>query len=218
MKKRNLVVMLAALTSAAVAAPAAAQSGASAGPWYLGFGLGKSHSTGGNGSGVVSGVPFTVSGLEGNQTSFQVNGGYQFTPEWGIELQYTDLGKRDGSVAFGAPVNGTATISGLKAYQVGLAGTGTLWFNESWFGRAKLGVSSNHISSNTATVTTAGGTGSVSVSSGSKTSVLAGIGAGYKWTPNISTRLEYEYFGKFASTPTGDIKGSNLGLRFQYSF
>jgi OOP family OmpA-OmpF porin len=207
-----------ALASAATAMPAAAQSANAAGPWYVGIGAGKSHSTGGNGSGVVSGVPFTVSGLEGNQTSWQINGGYQFTPEWGVEVQYTDLGDRDGSVTFGAPVNGTASISGVKAYQWGIAATGTLWFTDSFFGRAKLGVSSNHIDSASGTVTTAGGTGTVNISSGSKTDVLAGIAIGYKWTPNISSRLEYEYFGKFASTPTGDIKGSNLGLRLQYAF
>lgn len=218
MKKSNLFVVLAAVAAAGVAMPAAAQSANSAGPWYLGFGLGKSHSTGGNGGTTVSGVPVTVSGLDGNQTSFQINGGYQFTPVWGVEVQYTDLGKRDGSVTFGPPINGTAAISGLKAYQWGVAGTGTLWFNESFFGRAKLGVSSNHIDSASGTVTTGGGTGTFNFSSGSKTDVLAGIGVGYKWTPNISTRLEYEYFGKFASTPTGDIKGSNLGLRFQYAF
>jgi OOP family OmpA-OmpF porin len=215
MKKRNLTVMLTALVAGAIAVPAAAQSTGFRPGFYLGAGLGKSHFTGGNSSGIAAGVPFTVSGLDDNQTSWQLNGGYQFTPEWGIEVQYTDLGKRNGTVSFGAPLNGVATIPDTKAYQYGIAGTGTLWFNESWFGRAKIGVSSNHVDSSSITF------GGVTVATGStsKTDVLAGIGAGYKWTPNISTRLEYEYFGKFGDNGAGgNVKGSNLGLRFQYSF
>ena len=187
MKAKRILVGLTALAAATMSVPVFAQAkGADAGPWYLGFGLGKSHSSGGNTSGVAFGVPFSVSGLDNNQTSWQVNGGYQFTPEWGVELQYTDLGKRNGTVTFGAPLNGVATIPDTRAYQWGIAGTGTYWFNESWFGRAKLGVSSNHVSSSSVTF---GGV-TVATNSTSKTDVLAGVGAGYRWTPNITTRLE----------------------------
>src|SRR5215218_8963855 len=97
MNKRNLVIVLTALASAAVAAPVAAQKATdTAGPWYVGIGLGQSFGSGGNTSGTIPGtaIPFTTSGFDENKTSFQVNGGYQFTPEWGVEVQYTHLGER----------------------------------------------------------------------------------------------------------------------------
>src|SRR3954462_5040275 len=151
MKKRDLVVMLTALASAAVAGPAAAQSQPIAGPWYIGAGLGQSFGSGGNTSGTLPGpaIPFTTSGFDENKTSFQLNGGYQFTPEWGVEVQYTYLGERSGSVT---AAGRTASFNDVKLYQWGVAGTYTLAIDQNWLGRGKLGVSSNHIDSSTATI------------------------------------------------------------------
>jgi OOP family OmpA-OmpF porin len=143
-----------------------------------------------------------------------VNGGYQFTPEWGVEVQYTDLGKRSGTITSGAF---TASIPDTKLYQWGVSGTYTMAFTESWFGRGKLGVSSNHIDSSSVATPT----GTFSIGGGSHTDVLAGIGVGYRWTRNFSSRLEYEYFGKFESNngnQTSNVKANNIGLRMQYSF
>jgi opacity protein-like surface antigen len=218
MNKRNLVIILAALGSAAVAAPAAAQKATDvAGPWYIGLGLGQSFGSGGNSSGTIPGtaIPFTSSGFDDNKTSFQVNGGYQFTPEWGIEVQYTWLGERSGNVTAGGV---TASASDVKLYQWGVAGTYTMAFTDQWFGRGKLGVSSNHIDSTTAVIP---GVGTANIGGGSKTDLLAGIGVGYRWNANFSTRLEYEYFGKFESNngnQTSNVKANNIGLRMQYNF
>ena len=214
MKIRTQILVLAAVAAGAIAAPASAAE--VAGPWYAGIGFGQSFGSGGNTSGTVPGtaIPFTSSGFDQNKTSFQVNGGYQFTPEWGVEVQYTALGKRNGTVTAGGV---TASVPDTKLYQWGIAGTYTLAFNESWFGRGKLGVSSNHIDSSTATLPA----GSISFGGGSKTDLLAGIGVGYRWNANFSTRLEYEYFGKFESkngNQTSNVKANNIGLRMQYNF
>ena len=65
MKAKRILVGLTALAAATMSVPVFAQAkGADAGPWKLGFGLGKSHSSGGNTSGVAFGVPFSVSGLD----------------------------------------------------------------------------------------------------------------------------------------------------------
>ena len=211
MKKSNLVVALAALAVSFIAAPASAQY------FYLGVGAGQSFGSGGNSSGVVGTTTVVTTGLDSNKTSWQVNGGYQFTPVWGLEIQYTDLGSRSGAAIFTGGVNGTAAIPSTKSYQWGVAGTGTYAFNENWFARGKLGVSSNHIDNSTATF---GGV-TFATGGGSKTDVLAGAAFGYNWNKNVSTRLEYEYFGKFNSAngnATSNFKGNNLGLRLQYSF
>lgn len=218
MKMRNLVIASATLAAAAISMPAVAQSATqTAGPWYVGVGLGRSFGSGGNTSGTVPGtaIPFTTTGFDDDKTSFQVNGGYQFTPEWGVEVQYTWLGERDGTVTAGGR---TASFSDVKLYQWGVAGTYTMAFNQNWFGRGKLGVSSNHIDSSTAVVPTVG---TVSYGGGSHTDLLAGIGVGYRWNANFSTRLEYEYFGKFESNSgnqTSNVKANNIGLRMQYNF
>ena len=218
MKTRNLIFVSAALAAGAISMPAAAQSATqTAGPWYAGIGLGKSFGSGGNTSGTIPGtaIPFTTSGFDDNKTSFQINGGYQFTPEWGVEVQYTWLGERDGTLT---AAGRTASFSDVKLYQWGVAGTYTMAFDQNWFGRAKLGVSSNHIDSSTATIA---GVGTVGYGGGSKTDLLAGIGVGYRWNANFSTRLEYEYFGKFESNngnQTSNVKANNIGLRMQYNF
>jgi len=213
MKKLNLMMCMFAFAAAALAAPASAQ-------WYVGVGVGASDSTGGNTSGIAlpAGVVFTTTGFDDWKTSGQVYGGYQFTPVWGVELQYTYLGSRSGAVNFGAPINGTANTTSFTAYQIGLAVTGTLAFNEQWFGRAKLGVSSNHTDSFSGTVTTGGGTGTLFVSSGNKTDVLAGAGVGYNFSKNVTGRAEYEYFGKFIDAAGISPKGQNVGVKLQYNF
>ena len=42
-------------------------------------------------------VIYTASGFDDYKTTFQVNGGYQFTEMWGIEVQYTS--RRDSSMS-----------------------------------------------------------------------------------------------------------------------
>ena len=210
MKKIHLIAVLVAIAVAAIAAPASAQ-------FYIGGGLGKSFGSDGNTSAVIGTTTVVTSGLDNNKTSYQINGGYEFTPIWGVEVQYTDLGKRSGIATFSGGVTGTAAIPDTKLYQWGISGTGTLAINEDWFARGKLGVSSNHIDNSTATL---GGV-TFSTGGGSKTDLLLGAAIGYRWNKNFSTRLEYEYFGKFSSNSgnaTSNVKANNIGLRLQYSF
>ena len=215
MKTSNLIAVSVALAAAAISMPAAAQSKGFEPGFYIGAGLGQSHTSGGNSSAVVGGTTFTASGFDGNKTTFQVNGGYQFTEIWGLEVQYTDLGSHSGVIRNGT-TGATFGTQSISAYQWGIAGTGTYMFDSNWFARGKLGVSSNHIASTNIAVPG----GSVQVGGGSKSDVLAGIGVGYKWNENLSTRLEYEYFGEFGTNngATSNGSASNIGLRMQYKF
>ena len=104
---------------------------------------------GANTSGTFNGVAYTTTGFGDNKTTFQVNGGYQFTENWGVELQYTDLGSRSGTITGLGTTVGTPSI---RAYQWGIAGTGTYYFTPEWFARGKLGVSSNHLASTNVSV------------------------------------------------------------------
>ncbi len=212
MKTRDLIVISAALAAAAISAPASA-AGFEPG-FYVGLGFGQAHTSGGNSSAVIGGTTYTASGFDGNKTTFQLTGGYQFTEIWGVEVQYTDLGSHSGTISGS---NGTTVgTQDISAYQWGISGTGTYMFTPEWFARGKLGVSSNHIDNLTVAVPG----GSLQIGGGSKTDLLAGIGVGYKWNENFSTRLEFEYFGKFASNNGTSSNGtaSNIGLRMQYKF
>ena len=202
MNKCQSILSAALVVGAFVAAPASAQ-------FYAGIGAGQSHM---GSSSFPAGTNVTASGFDQNRTSFQVNGGYQIDPMWGVEIQYTDLGSRSGTVCNGAVCTGTGDI---KAYQWGIAGTGTFDINREFFVRGKLGISSNHVDSVSGTVNGI----AYNTSGSSNTDVLAGIAVGYRWSKNFATRLEYEYFGKFESNNgAASVKGSNIGLRMQYSF
>jgi OOP family OmpA-OmpF porin len=96
------LVIAAALSAAFIAAPAAAQT-------YIGGGIGKSDT-------------------DTQENSWKVYGGYQFTPAWGVELGYTDLGN----------------YLGEEVESWSLAGTATLPMGQKWSLIGKLGFARNN--------------------------------------------------------------------------
>jgi OmpA-OmpF porin, OOP family len=211
LKKCDLIAALAALAAVAISAPASAQMFPGEG-WFIGGGLGQSHVNDSSSGGTVNGMRYSVSGLDENKTTGQIYGGYQFDETWGIQVQYTDLGKRSGTINY----NGASGSTGdVKANEWGIAGTATFPFYGQWFAKGKLGFSENHLDGFTTTV----GGQTFSTGDHTHTDVLAGIGVGYQWNKNFSSRLEYEYYGKFeTSNGGGNGKGSNIGLRMQWNF
>lgn len=195
MKKVFLACAIAAMFTAA---PVLAQG-------YIGLGLGSSS---------ISGFDRTQNGAAfagGNaaKTSTKILGGYQITPNWGVEAQYTALGKRATTVT---PIQNGANTNSFDASQFGIYGTGTLPINASFSLIGKLGVSANRIKLGD----TQGGS-----EKSSATNFSYGLGASYKITPQISLRAEYEDFGKLAKDSAVNnisIKGSNLSLSLLYSF
>lgn len=192
--KKLLVV--AALASTFMATSAFAQG-------YIGFGVGSSRVSGFDGT--AAGL--TLTGGNSSKGSVKIFGGFQFTPTWGLEAQYSDLGRRNFTVTNGAgTVVGTGDVRGS---QYSLAGTGTLPIAQSFALIGKLGVSANRGS-----VNGAGGS-----SSSNKTSLMAGVGVSYSITPRLAARLEYEDFGKFADGLNGSsVRANNTSLNLQYAF
>lgn len=189
-----------AVAAAFVSAPAMAQG-------YIGLGLGSSSISGYDQT--VLGAKF--SGGDTTKTSFKILGGYNYTPNWGVEVQYTALGKRAISVTPTLP--GTINTNSLDFSQLGLYGTGTLPVNGSFSLFGKLGLSAN---SGKATDTGGGS------DSETNTSLSFGVGASYKLTPNLTVRAEYEDFGKVIKADPqnniGDVKASNFSVSLLYRF
>ena len=196
--------------AAIVAIPASAQ-------WYAAVGVGSSSITGMNGSGAVTATTNgTISGFS-NETTWKLYGGYQFTPNWGLEAQYTDLGKRSGTLTLSGAVVGTAGLS-ASASEWGLAGTGTIPLSNNFYLMGKLGASRNRTDNVTATI----GAVSLAGNAQNKTGLLAGLGIGYNINKNLGIRLEYEDFGKFSSNGgingTSSIRADNWAISLKYAF
>lgn len=190
-----------AIAAAFVALPASAQ-------WYAGVGAGSSKATGADGPVTGTGIPANTTFTGGNTSKgmYKLFGGYQITPNWGVELQYSDLGNRD--VAFrnaaGTPIaTGTA-----KASQYSIAGTGTLPLAGDFSLIGKLGVSSNRIKISVQNVS----------DSGSKSSLMAGVGVAYNLTPAVAVRLEYEDFGKMSDGFGRSIRANAYSVSLKYAF
>ena len=177
-----------AVAVAFVAAPAFAQG-------YIGAGFGSSKI-----SGIDSG---TTSGGNANKSMTKVFGGFQFTPTWGLEAQYSDLGSRDVTVA-------AVPVGSFRTSQLSIAGTGTLPLSSNFSLLGKLGVSANRVNASA-------GLGNVKNAS----SVLIGVGVSYNITPALSARLEYEDFGKigtFTGPPDITARANGYSLSLKYGF
>ncbi len=182
-----------AMAAAFVAAPASAQG-------YVGFGVGSSKISGADGTEMG----FTYSGGNANRGSVKVFGGFQITPTWGAEAQYTDLGSRDVVETSGGVVTGRDSV---RASQFSIAGTGTLPLSQSFALIGKLGVSQNRIKA--------------SGVNENKSDLLIGLGVSYSINPKMSVRAEYEDFGKISKNggPNGgSIRASNYSVSLKYAF
>lgn len=99
----KILLIAAAIAGTFLAGPASAQM-------YVGAGAGSART-------------------DTNDTSWKAYVGYQFSPIWGIEAGYTDLGSNRGA--------------NVETWS--LAGTATLPLNERWSLLAKLGAAENHV-------------------------------------------------------------------------
>lgn len=206
--KKIVIGMAVGACATLLAMPASAQ-------WYIGAGVGQASGDNSSGSfqaGALGQVNFSGDDTE---TSWKLLGGYQFTPNWGIEAQYTDLGNRNVSATVGA-----VTQSGsLDTSEFSIAGTGTFYFSgtpaNGLFLQGKLGVT--FLSSDDVNFCFAGGC--VSGGGGDKTNAVFGIGLGYAFNKNWLITGGYENFGETDSGPGGnDSTIDNWSINLLYRF
>lgn len=182
--KKNILI---ALVAAAVLAPVAAQAQS-----YIGANVGRSDQK-------LS--VDEIGSSKDHDTAFKIYGGYQFTPVFGIEAGYADLGKADIS-AVGVTVGG-------RPKSIYVAATGTLPLNDKFALFAKVGAAS--------TRTTIHATGDAD-SKEKNTTALLGVGASFAITPSVLAVLEYENFGKVIDEDGGNLKANVLSAGIRVKF
>lgn len=184
---------------------------------YIGGGIGEGHGSVPSLNTTIFGIPVRGSGDKTRDTSYKLYGGYQFTPNWGLELGYNNLGNKYSSkIEF----LGLSASIPAKVDNWYLAGTGTLPLGSGFSLLGKLGIVRNN---------TVGGdiclAGTcVSAGSSHRTQPLIGVGGAYDFTKNMAVRLEYEDYGKITGDDvwgtggSGAIKASSWNLSLKYAF
>jgi OmpA-OmpF porin, OOP family len=204
---------------AALASPfALAQAQAPAAGWYGGASVGRSAATIDNAR-ITSGL--ATQGLatgpiddHDRSTGYKLFGGYQFTPNIGVEAGYFDLGH----VGYSATTTPAGTLTGdmrVKGLNLDLVGTMPLFGKLS--GLARVGVTSVRSSDSFAT------TGAVRLPYASATpsqrsvGMKAGVGLMYDITDALAVRAEAERYGlKDAVGNHGHMDLFSVGLIYRF--
>lgn len=129
-------------------------------------------------------------------TAFGAYAGYNFTPEFGMEVEY--VGSSEESIN----ISGVNVDYGLKTY--GIYGTYRYVFpNTALYAKGKLGFAKAEIN------VEANGFGGSASDSDSDTGVAGGIGLGYLVNPNIAIEGEYAIVAE-------DIDLLTIGANFKF--
>jgi len=195
--KRALLAL--GIMAAATALPAAAQQTQN---FYAGLSVGQAKY-----NDVCSDLPgFSC---DNKDTAFRIFGGYQFHPNFGVEVGYADLGKAKFSGSLlGTSVSGTEEFSAFDLVAVGSWPIGAQF---SVFG--KLGVYHGEAKA-TANATLAGLSASGSDSE-SGSDFTYGLGAGFDFTRNLGARLEWQRYNGFSDAKDLDVFSLGLLYRFR---
>lgn len=215
-KNNHVGLKLACAAAGALLASSAWAQGMPQG-MYLGGGIGRGELSMPASAGRIGSVAVSGSGNTSNDNAYSLYGGYQFTPNWGLELGYDNLGN---SYSENISVNGVSgTVSG-KVHNWYLAGTGTLPLGSGWSLLGKLGIVRN----TTDFATLCSSAVCAPRGSTSRTQPLIGIGAQYDFAPHWGARLEYDDYGKasggdFLGTGgSGSLKARAWNFSVKYSF
>ncbi|GGK07785.1 outer membrane beta-barrel protein [Luteimonas terricola] len=130
--------------------------------------------------------------LDDEDTGYQVFGGYQFHPNWGVEVAYTDFGE----------VDAAGGLASLEADTVSAVMVGTLPFTDRFSGYAKAGFHSWDADAR------AGGLRA----SDDGTDPTYGLGLQYRFTDNVALRGEYSRF----EMDDVDVDLAQVQVRFDF--
>ena len=150
---------------------------------------------------LSSSLPVTDRDRRGD--AIKLFGGYQFNEWFGVEGGYARLGSFSQSTTVGSA---TVKQDGSARSFFG-AVTARTQLGESFSVHGRLGLSSGKVS----------GTNLLPAGeelTGSKRSVMFGVGAEYKLLPNVALTVDYDNFGKVSNK----VKASTLGFGARVSF
>lgn len=192
----SLAVAVASLATMTGAQAQSSMSGSgfsmySPGSSYVGFNVGKSNFSLGNGVGVFP--------SDRKDTAYNLYAGSYFNPNFGLELGYTDFGKV------------TRGGGNTKAMGFNLSVVGKLPLTNSFNLLGKVGTTYGRTE-----VSSAPGSG---ISGGKETGfgISYGIGAEYVFNPQLSAVLQYDAHDlKFAGTGRDRIDATTVGLRYRF--
>lgn len=189
--KSNIII---AAVAVALTAPLAAQAQSA----YAGANIGRAEQK------INVDTGFGNASEKENTTGFKLYGGYDFTPNVGIEGGYVDFRKVEKS-ALGYGISS-------KPHALYVAATGTLPLNEQFSLFGKLGIARSHTSFD------AWGPGFTDSASDNQTTPVIGVGASFALDKKISFVAEYENFGKVAKDGSDNVKADllSVGVRFKF--
>ena len=149
-------------------------------------------------------VPWARDQVDKSGTAYKVYGGYRLTEHFGAEGGYARLGR----VSQWTSVNGLPALQSGSGQAVYGAATVRLPLGDSFALHGRLGVARGKVS---------GGDNRLPAArsiSGNATGVMAGFGAEYSVSRNISLTADYDYFGKLSK----QVKGGMLTLGLRANF
>ena len=196
---RNLVIATVGLAAAAFALPAAAQMNSSA--FYAGLSIGQSKFSDACEGSVPAGFSVTC---DDKDTAWRIFGGYQFHPNFAVEIGYSDLGRAQATVSSGG-LSGTAKVE-ATAFDAVVVGSWPI--NQAFSLYGKFGLYHGEAK------LTASGTGVGSSSDKDTGSDLTyGLGARYDFNRNIGVRAEWQRYNDFSGS---DIDVLSVGVLYRF--
>lgn len=195
---------------AAFSLPAVADGGL-----YLAADVGQAHFSGGVFDDELL-PPSWTSNASDTATGYRFTAGYQFTPYWGVEAGYVDLGH--GTVTYRTKPSTDPAVTTMVSYRVGAngffaAGTGTWPIDQQWSLYARAGVISSKLDfqSHSNGISTSQG------ANATDTALKATYGVGAKWNfqPRWSLRLGWDHYRNLGNA-SYDVNLLSLGVEWHF--
>lgn len=140
-------------------------------------------------------------------TAYRIGGGYNFSQNFGVEVNYADLGNVN-------PVSSPGYDQSTKATTLQAAAVGYLQIANGFSLIGKLGIAQTKFKQ----------TWNTGSSSASDTNLAYGVGAQYDFSESLAARAQYEDFGNVGALPitatsgTGRSKVSLLSAGLVFKF
>jgi OOP family OmpA-OmpF porin len=162
------------------------------------------------------GVTDLVSSLDDKDTGYKIALGYQYNPNFAVEVGYVDLGKTKYSATGTISGSSAAASAQAKVNGWGVSAVGILPINNEFSLFGKIGT----INANVETSASASGIGgSVTIPYKSrKWKGAYGVGASYAFSKAAAVRVEYEIFSKLGDDTIGKSDVDLLSIGIAYKF